>query len=252
MKLFVIFIASIRVVGEKMINILIADDNLIFSKNLINNILSNQNVKICRLCTNGEEVLNTLIEEEIDVILLDIFMPICNGLEVLDKLSDSQREKYEKSIIVISAENKFIPKLIDNPLVFDYIIKGTETNKIIEKISKLVESKNVESKKNEIENELKKIGYNANYKGTLYLVNAILELYLNKDVYGDNLEKTIYPIIAKMFKKTPHNIKCNINNATESMYYNCNINILKDYFCFFDDKKPTTKTVIYTVLNKII
>ena len=103
MKLFVIFIASIRVVGEKMINILIADDNLIFSKNLINNILSNQNVKICRLCTNGEEVLNTLIEEEIDVILLDIFMPICNGLEVLDKLSDSQREKYEKSIIVISA-----------------------------------------------------------------------------------------------------------------------------------------------------
>lgn len=107
-------------------------------------------------------------------------------------------------------------------------------------------------KKSRIINELKKIGYNVNYKGTLYLVNTILELYLNKDIYADNLERTIYPIVAKMFNKTPHNIKCNINNATESMYYNCDANTLKEYFSFFDDRKPTTKTVIYTVLNKIL
>lgn len=234
-----------------MVNILIAEDNFKFSKNLINNILSKQNVKICKLCTNGKEVLNTLNNEEIDVILLDIFMPICNGLEILDKLSDNQRKKFEKSIIVISGESKFIPKLIDNPLIFDYIIKGTEINNIIEKISKLIESKNIETKKNLIVNELKKIGYNTNYKGTVYLANTILELYFNKDAYTDNLERTIYPIIAKMFNKTPHNIKCNINNATEAMYYNCDINVLKEYFCFVDDKKPTTKTVIYTILNKI-
>lgn len=76
-------------------------------------------------------------------------------------------------------------------------------------------------------------------------------MYDRKDNMTCNLQKDIYPIIAKIFNKTPHNIKCNINNATESMYYNCDINVLKEYFYFTDDRKPTTKTVIYTVLNKI-
>lgn len=128
-------------------NILIADDNLRFSKNLINNILTNQKVKICKLCTNGKEVLNTLMEEQIDVILLDIFMPTCNGFEVLENIPNNQKEKFKKSIIIMSADNRFISKLIDNPLVFDYIVKGTEINIIIERISKLIESKDVESKK---------------------------------------------------------------------------------------------------------
>lgn len=235
-----------------LVNILIADDNLRFSKNLINNILNSQEVKICKLCTTGKEVLDSLITEKIDIILLDIFIPIYNGIEILERISNDQKEKFKKSIIVISADDKFLPQLTNNPLVFDYIVKGTEPNKIIEKISKLIQNKSVEAKKKQIVNELKKIGYNVNYKGTLYLVNTILELYFNKNIYGDNLERTIYPIIAKMFNKTPHNIKCNINNATESMYYNCDISILKKYFCFVDDKKPTTKAVIYTVLNKII
>lgn len=68
----------------------------------------------------------------------------------------------------------------------------------------------------------------------------------------NNLQKDIYPIIASIYNTSVHNVKCNINNATEAMYYKCDATVLKEYFKFFDDNKPTTKTVIYTVLNKIL
>lgn len=67
----------------------------------------------------------------------------------------------------------------------------------------------------------------------------------------DNLQRDIYPLISKVYNKTINNIKCNINNATESMYYRCESKILREYFKFHDDTKPTAKTVIYTILNKI-
>jgi hypothetical protein len=82
-------------------------------------------------------------------------------------------------------------------------------------------------------------------------INVILEMFEKKEYITCNLQKDIYPIISKIFHKSAHNIKCNINNATEAMYYNCNISTLKEYFGFYEDIKPTVKTVIYTVLNKI-
>ena len=234
-----------------MVNILIADDNLNFSKDLINNILSNEEVKICKLCTNGKEVLEVLDNEEIDIIVLDLRMPFFSGIEVLDNLSNSQKEKYKKSIIVISGDESYFSQLIKNPLIFDYIIKGTKTCEIAFRINRLIEYKDISIKRKKIIDELKKIGYDTNYKGTIYLIEAILNIYTNKEILLDNLQRDVYPIIAKMYKKTPHNIKCNINNATELMYYKCEANVLQDYFKFFDDTKPTIKTVIYTVLNKI-
>lgn len=234
-----------------LVNILIADDDLNFSKDLINNILSNEEVKICNLCTNGKEVLQVLDNEKIDIIILDLRMPIFSGIEVLDNLSNLQKEKYKNSIIVISGDDSYFSQLMKNPLVFDYVIKGTKTHEIAFRINRLIEHKDISAKRKKIIDELKKIGYDINYKGTIYLIEAILNIYTNRDILLDNLQRDVYPIIAKMYNKTPHNIKCNINNATELMYYKCESKVLKEYFKFYDDTKPSIKTVIYTVLNKL-
>lgn len=77
-------------------------------------------------------------------------------------------------------------------------------------------------------------------------------MYQKQKFFIDNLQRDIYPIVAKTYHKTINNIKCNINNATEAMYYKCEARFLKEYFSFYDDRKPTTKTVVYTVLNKIL
>lgn len=35
------------------------------------------------------------------------------------------------------------------------------------------------------------------------------------------------------------------------MYKNCNIEKLNEYFTFFDNFRPSTKLIIYEILNKI-
>lgn len=235
-----------------MINVLIADDNLDFCKNIINTILENINVKVCKVCTNGKETLDELSNtDQIDIIILDMIMPIYGGMEVLSKLSIKQKEKYNNSIIAISGDNTFASQLLDNPLIYDFIFKGTQKEEIIKRIKRLSDDKNIADKRKIIINELEDIGYDRRYKGTVYLIEAIMQIYLNNTLMIDNLQKDIYPKISRIYNKTINNIKCNINNATEAMYYNCDSKKLKEYFNFYDDTKPTTKTVIYTILNKI-
>lgn len=65
------------------------------------------------------------------------------------------------------------------------------------------------------------------------------------------LERDIYPVLSKKYGESIHNIKCSINRATTSMYYECDVNKLKKYFYFRDDIKPSVKTIIDTIVNKI-
>ena len=230
-----------------MVNILIADDNLYFVKWLINNVLNNEEIIIKKICTDGKEVINS-INNNIDIVIMDIDMPKYNGIEVLKSIEKKRYDKLKESIIIISGYEIFKKEVYNNSLIYDYILKTTKMNEIVYKINRLVEEKNISNKKNRIIKELTAIGYSLSHKGTIYLIEVIL-IYSEKEC--DNLKKDIYPIISKMHHKTIHNIKCNITNATESIYYNCNSDFLKKYFGFCEDVKPNTKTIINTVLNKI-
>lgn len=102
--------------------------------------------------------------------------------------------------------------------------------------------------KSKIIKELKKLNYNFSYKGTEYLVYSIIVAYnLKKDSY--DLQYEIYPIVAKKYDESINNIKCNITNATDKMYYDCEEKILFEYInC---NSKPGPKKIIHTVLQKI-
>ena len=48
----------------------------------------------------------------------------------------------------------------------------------------------------------------------------------NNNLDAINLKRDIFPIIALRHKKTSHNIKCNINNATTIMNCDCQKDII--------------------------
>ena len=185
-----------------MVNVLIADDNLFYARNLMNFInKENSNIKVIYITINGEETILKLNQEEnIDVILLDLKMPKLSGIEVLDMLAEEKKEKYDK-----------------------YISKT-------------------------IYEELCLLNFNFSHIGTKYLADTI---YILVKSNVENLSKEVYPILSKRYNKSILNIKCNLYSAVNSMYYDCESSILKNYFKFSEDMKPTTKLVANTISNKI-
>ena len=79
--------------------VLIAEDSSVIQK-LTKKILENQNYVIYP-AKNGNQVLEMLEQEDFDIILMDINMPVMNGLECAEKIRGLSNEK--KSLIPIIA-----------------------------------------------------------------------------------------------------------------------------------------------------
>lgn len=144
----------------------------------------------------------------------------------------------------------------ENDMIHSIIYKTMSMNEIIKKINSVFEYKEAikTSKilKNKITNELLFLKYDISHKGTQYLIETIDYIATNSNREVESLERNIYPKIAVRYNDSVHNIKCRINNATTAMYYNCEISKLKEYFYFDIDKKPKIKTIINTIINKIM
>lgn len=208
-----------------MIKSLVLTDNIDFIKNLADEINSKKlNIQLSLFSRTIEETENILEYFNPDIIFLD---------RALEKIYDRNFcKKHIFSIIRLS-----------NDAIYNL---STPKNMSI------IQSFDFKRKRDIIMNELHSIGYKFEHCGTHYLTDTILQMYLNKDSMLDNLQRDIFPVIARKYHKTPFNIKSNINKATVCMYSECDSKKLMTYFHFCYDTKPTVKQVVFTVLNKIL
>lgn len=86
-------------------NIVIADDEQIILKWMKKNIeaLSPDN-HVIGVCSNGNQALECCLNQKVDVLFTDIRMPVMDGMELLEKLNDSQRLPYT---VILSAYDDF-------------------------------------------------------------------------------------------------------------------------------------------------
>lgn len=241
-----------------MLNMLIADDNIYYAKTLMDYInANNDNVRVCNISIDGKETLDLLNNnDKIDIFLLDLKMPVYNGIEILNYLDESKKIKYQKSCIVISGEIDMVNQIVENTIVYNYIYKSHSITQIMTLISQLIQAKS-EVQKNEhinsrIDEELEILHFNPLFLGTRYLKECIYYIIKNSKKDFDNLKRDVYPLIAYKHKKTVNNIKCNINSSVNAMYFDCEIEKIIKYFNFSKDYKPTTKLIINTIVNKIL
>ena len=215
-----------------MLNILIAESNMKYSISLMNYISNKiSGIKICNIALNIQETMEILENNKnIDMILMEKEMYVLN--ELLLKCEMTKR-KINTSLCVINYSYK------------------SEIEQEINKIKKKKEKNIKKVVKEKILNELIYLGYDVSHKGTIYLFKSIEYIIANcKEL--DKLEKNIYPEIAKLYNTSSYNLKCRIHSATTSMYYNCEMEKMKKYFHFDNDIKPKVKTIIATIINKVM
>ncbi|HEY8891446.1 MAG TPA: response regulator transcription factor [Clostridium sp.] len=98
------------------IKVLVADDHDLIRQGLKRIISFEEDMIIVGEAENGEKVLNMLKSCDPDVILLDMKMPLMDGLEVLQKAKEGSKTL---KIIMLTVEN-------DKTLILDAISKGAD------------------------------------------------------------------------------------------------------------------------------
>ncbi len=115
--------------AESTMKVLIAEDHRMTAKLLQSMLNKQENIHVVDIALDGKDVLSKLESGDIDVLLLDLEMPIMNGFEIMSEMAG---QNIPARILILSAHNEkdFIEKSIS--LGADgYMTKGSDLDEII-------------------------------------------------------------------------------------------------------------------------
>ena len=114
------------------IKVAIVDDDDLIRESLKIIVGSNEDIDVKGTFKNGQELLKYLEGSYLDVVLMDIRMPILNGVETL---AEMRRRDCKTKVIVLTTfdEDEYIEKSLNQGAI-GYLLKNTTPDKIIDTI----------------------------------------------------------------------------------------------------------------------
>jgi DNA-binding NarL/FixJ family response regulator len=119
------------------IRIAIADDHKIFRKGVILSLRHYSNLKFVLEAENGQQLLDSIEEAKPDVILMDLRMPVKDGIETTKYISTHYPD-ISVLVLTMHEEEKFVIHLMENG-ANGYLLKSTDPVEIKKAISDVVE-----------------------------------------------------------------------------------------------------------------
>ena len=255
------------------ISILVADDNKEFA-NIVREFLSRyEEFDVIGVAYNGNEAIKMAFDEKPDVIILDIIMPIIDGIGVMQKINESNMTK-KPEVLILSAVSQekmtkeainlgascFMLKPFDLEVLEKRIKSITQKTKNIvkavneNKVKYIVNNKNsVNNVEIEVTNIMHDVGIPAHVKGHQYLRDAIISVVKdNEALIG--ITKLLYPDIAKKYNTTATRVERSIRHAIEMAWDRGRIDTLQSLFGYtvnLRKGKPTNSEFIAMVADKL-
>lgn len=112
-----------------MINILLVDDHKIIRDGIRSLLKDESTIDVVGEASNGQEMIDILPEKQVDVILMDLNMPIMDGFEGTKFVKDNYPDKKVLVLSMLDNEN-YISKVIDAG-ASGYILKNTGREEMI-------------------------------------------------------------------------------------------------------------------------
>lgn len=121
--------------------IIVAEDSSVI-QNLTRKILSQMNYEIVSV-KNGQQVIDLLEEKDFDLILLDIHMPVMDGMECATKIRNMETETKNIPIIAITGNaNNYTMKDFESAGINDFLPKPLNYDNLVEMVRKYIEDVN--------------------------------------------------------------------------------------------------------------
>lgn len=111
-----------------MIHVAIADDHKIFRKGVIHSLKQYQNINFVLEAENGEELIKGIEENQPDIVLMDLKMPVKDGIETTKYLNKHFPE-IRVLVLTMFEDERFVGHLMDSG-ANGYLLKSTEPAEI--------------------------------------------------------------------------------------------------------------------------
>jgi len=150
--------------------------------------------------TNGESLLGDWEEKRIlfDIIFLDIYMPVFNGIELAKKLHADMKDT---KIVFVTSSNEHYPDAYD-VFAFNYLLKPLNTDKLYLILDKVLAGI-TEERRLQISFKYKSSSYRVFYKDILYIESR------DKTVCFHMADKTVlkyYGKLSGIYKQLPEDL----------------------------------------------
>lgn len=240
--------------------ILIANENADESQRIFEKLTTDKDLFEIKMTNDGKSAVETLKNEEFDLLICDLILPEVDGFEVIEVAKELNKNI---KVIVISAlaSDIFIKKatalgtsyFMLKPISLDVLEK--RVNDIFENLeeteSKISLSKEIEEK---ITNIFITVGIPAHIKGYQFLREAIKLSMENPDIIN-SITKKLYPSIAEKFDTSASKVERAIRHAIEVAWNRGKIENINSVFgltVYSNNEKPTNGEFIALVADKML
>jgi DNA-binding NarL/FixJ family response regulator len=212
------------------VKVAIADDHKIFRKGVILSLRQYTTIKFVQEAENGQELINGLIESNPDVILMDLKMPVKDGIETT-KYINKHFPSIRIIILTMYEDERFVGHLMDSG-ANGYLLKSTEPTEIKKAISDVMRTGFY------LNNFVNKILIKKNYSKQKFNPN------LNSEVVISDREKEVLTLVCMEYTAQEIAQKMDISART--------VEAIKDRLMERFGVKNSVGLVFYSMKNSLI
>ncbi|MDD2391777.1 MAG: sporulation transcription factor Spo0A [Bacilli bacterium] len=243
------------------IKVLMIDDNVSLV-NMVEEYFSSSNeIELTLKAHDGSEGIEMIENKrgQYDVIILDIVMPMKDGLYVLNEMK--KRGIKEKTIVLTSYNASEVIREVSELGVNYFILKPFDNKdlelRILDMFNKKEETKSLNLYSSSLQISVSKIlhqlGIPSHIKGYQYLREAICILFQRPETIG-GITKELYPELANRYDTTVSRVERAIRHAIEVSWNRGDWTLMEEIFGHsvdIDKAKPTNSEFIVTIADKL-
>jgi len=265
---------------EPKINIIIVDDNKDFC-NILNEYLSTKNdILVTGIAENGVEALKLIKEKKPNLVVLDIIMPVLDGLGVLETLNAMDLDTMPHVMVLSAVGQDTITQRALSLGADYYIVKPFDMDVFTKRIRQIVytttysddekktftyvDKDNTETKVNQhqlvdvdiieqITNIMHEIGVPAHIKGYMFLREAI-NMVMNDIELLSAVTKKLYPEVGEKFNTTASRVERVMRHAIDVAWARGQVETINKVFGYTirnEKGSPTNSEFIAMVADKL-